>query len=160
MRGWPVVLVAAMMMAVMSWWNRSLQTPVAPDGILSLEFAWRAERALAIVTSWRDAGVHDTALRLQTLDLVFPLVYAQAAAVLMAAAASWRGAVGSVGAWLALPYLAALFDTIENFVLLIALNGPVATWGMRIGSSAAALKFGLLVGVVVFIGWRAAPRRA
>jgi hypothetical protein len=130
-RAQPRVLLALTVLTLgLSLWlsalGLALNSPAAPRGIVSFEFAADFDGAAAILASW-SAEAREAAMLIQGIDclylLAYPAWFSLAAARL---AASLGGAIGTVGvgvAWAVL--VAAPLDAIENHALVQQLvDGP------------------------------------
>ncbi len=135
--------------------NRSLQTPHAPLGILSLQFAGTPERAVAILQDWEcvtcPAGqVGDAFLYAAFglgLDYLFMVMYSLAIVMLIGLVVAGRGkqwlAVAEwVGGYPAL--VAALLDGVENFALWRIVLGEYRSPWPEVATGCATVKFSLL----------------
>jgi len=116
----------------------ALATPVAPLGILSLQFACAADAAQAILAGW-DAA----ALAHARSSLYWDMAFAPAYGILLVAL-SERLAIGEARPWLPwLPLAAAAADMLENILHLALLAAGVP--GIAPAACVAALsKWGLL----------------
>jgi hypothetical protein len=76
-------IVLALLVAIataIAWYLNKIGQPlkiqgIAPQGILSLEFALTAEKAKQIVEAWSKANVLDQAIKLQWIDFLFMAAY-------------------------------------------------------------------------------------
>jgi hypothetical protein len=142
-----------------------LQTPAAPNGIVSFELAGTPFQAQAILDSWRVTGllVSDVAGEPAPgmfsraisfaafglgIDYLFMPVYATALALgILLAAGRHQGWVLTLGAWLGWgAYAAALFDAVENYALArMLLMNEVWSPYPEIAAFCASVKFALLL---------------
>ncbi len=120
-------VLTIVVMAGMQMTGEHLRTDVAPQGIISLEFAGELALAQRMVESWGQKGQVYAGLNLG-LDFLFLAVYACAIAlgcVLVARGLSQRiealSNVGIIIAWT--QFLAALLDGVENYGLIQILVG-------------------------------------
>lgn len=151
---YPLLGLTLLIMMVMNWVGLPLNTPAAPNGIVSFELAGTPARASEMLNSW-DSGAHARAAFIQGLDFLFPAVYSTTLALgcIMAAGtlsarhlplARWGSAL-AWGQW-----AAAIFDYLENIALVILLFGPsVAPWP-QMAAVCAIIKFGLLFAGLVY----------
>ncbi len=141
--------------------HEPLENPVAPFGILSLQFAGDATGARAILESW------DARLRLRAafglgFDYLFLMLYANllALACVQAGYRERRGqvlhraspdtdspdltpsAVGALGAWVA--WMAGILDLFENALHLRFLTDETDTGAAVLAAQLAQTKWGLL----------------
>jgi hypothetical protein len=119
---------------------------ILPQGILSLEFAFTAKNAQAIVKAWSNANVLKAAIDLQRLDFIFIFAYSTTLSLsclwvtklLLKFDPRWLSA-GIVLAWG--QWLAALFDITENLCLFPFLDR--ATENLPLLALVAAISAGL-----------------
>lgn len=156
-----VVLIALTLifMGVLGKTSKPLSIPdVAPNGIISLEFAGGSARAKAIVAAWRSKGVLQNAKKVQWLDFLYIAAYSTTLSLaciwstklLPDSGSAWLGA-GIVLAWG--QWLAALFDIIENLALFPFLYRDVndrAVWS-QVAAFCAALKFSLIITGLLYV---------
>jgi hypothetical protein len=127
----------------------AIDRKLRPYSIFRYEFAWSTERALRMFSAWGEAG-REAARSSLRYDVPFLLVYPFliSAVVLLAARAAPDG-WALLGAWLAVaPFVAAVFDTLENVALWRALDQfqqPSESL-LRFAALAAGVKF-LLLGI-------------
>lgn len=121
--------------------GKPLRTSVAPNGILSYEFAWSKSKAELILGSWN--SITDIARRQIIIDfgflIVYPLALSLACAMLTEAPANQMAAVGVFISWAALT--AGLLDAIENFALLRMLEMGASGSLARLAGFCAGVKF-------------------
>lgn len=150
------------LLAMSSWMGRmdgSLANEIAPNGIVSFELAGNAQSAGEILDSW-DSTAHSIAMLVQGVDylylVVYPLWFAMACWLISRRLGpAWQRS-GIVCAWLVL--LAAPFDAIENYALIVQLfHGPDD--GMALLARWMAIpKFGVLLLAVLFLLIAVLPR--
>lgn len=116
------------MIYVMATTGRPLKTPVTPQGILNLEFAYNNQQVTKIVNNWASINSVDTikAAKLNTwLDFVFLFFYA--GFLFLAArevSGKFGGSFGKAGHFISkAALLAGLLDIFENTGMLISLAG-------------------------------------
>lgn len=121
------------MIMVMAKTGAPLKTPAAPKGILDLEFAYNATKASKVINAWTVDGISpvDNIFNAKintSFDFIFLFFYSlflYNACKLFAA--SFSGFLFITGRIIARVALAAgLFDMLENFGMLITLNGNVS----------------------------------
>jgi hypothetical protein len=141
-----------------------LQTPAAPNGIVSFELAGTPFQAQAILDSWNEpsylassvagepvSGMVSPAFSFAAfglgIDYLFMPVYATALALgILLAASRHNGSFFTLGAWLGWgAYAAMLFDGVENYVLarMLLLNEVWSPYP-QVAAFSASIKFGLL----------------
>lgn len=153
--GWlgPTLVVMLVLQIV----GTPLQTPMAPRGIISYEFAGTTERAAAILAGWDENARLHAGFSLG-LDYLFMPLYAMTIALgCLWAAERWRRrpltALGTLLAWGV--WLAAVFDVVENLALWRLLSGTQTDPWPGIAWWCALLKFALVGGGLVYILVRA-----
>jgi hypothetical protein len=160
--------LALLLLVGMNFIGLPLNTPAAPQGVVSFEFAGTPARARAMLDSW-DASARVRLGFIQGLDFLFPLAYSSAVGMgcLLAAGVlqrrglpGWRwGRSFAWGQW-----AAALFDYVENIALVALLFGAVSSPLPQIAFACAALKFVLLGSGLVYaffgLAMRVVPAQA
>lgn len=130
--------------------------PVVPEGLVSCEFAWTAERLGEIVHAW-GPEILDTARRVLTLDFVFALAYPLLLALGCGLVAEVPDAPqAAFGVFLSWAVLAAFpLEVVENVTLLRLLAGEPAHGGSdvltRLVGICAGLKFTLAFAAVGYV---------
>lgn len=118
-----------------------MRTPVAPGGVLSLQFAFRMNRAQDVLDSWND--VNETAQNQILIDFGFLIVYP--VAISLACLAIFQTHAGAVRhaalvlAWIALA--AGPFDLLEDLASLQMLSQGATSLSAAVVSGAAVIKF-------------------
>ena len=117
-------------------------------GILDFEFAWTKERILTIFSQWGDPGMAFHAEGVYW-DFLYILGYgAFIAGLILIISRKLSGKIQLIGLYLTFsPFLAGLFDCIENILLLTMLNNPsgFSTVIPLIAGIMATIKFSLLI---------------
>ena len=123
-------------------------------GIVDYELAYTSEKAGTILNAWGESG--RTAAR-DSLIIDFPFMSAYAVLIgglTLVFARRVSGRMQTIGLILALGQLgAAVFDGIENMMLLLILNTPpdaIAVGPPLIAGVSASIKFGLIVAGLVY----------
>jgi hypothetical protein len=162
-----LLALTLILFAVFRVLDQPLRNPVAPNGIVSFEFARTPEKAFQIMVSWepvnfagpnifRIKGYLYAAFGLG-LDYLFMPVYALALAfgTLLAAGrhAGWLMSLGVVAGYGA--FGAALFDAVENSALWHVLLGAYDSAYPAIAAFCATVKFTLILPGVLYalVGW-------
>jgi hypothetical protein len=155
---WTLFGITILLMLALGLLGGPLNTPQAPYGIVSFELAGDVQKSTAMVASW-EIGARSLAGFNLGLDYLYMVVYSTTIAM----ACLWSGELinrqGYPGARLGPPLAwgqwgAALFDALENAILLaILLGGVGGPWPM-LARICALLKFGLIfIGLVYsFLG--------
>jgi len=163
-----------LLFAVFRVLDAPLQTPAAPNGIVSFELAGSSLQAQAITGEWKHSSLLLSDVVGQAnpnivnipyvfvsfglgIDYLFMPLYAFALAfgTLLAAGrhSGWLKSLGAVAGYGA--FAAALFDAIENYALFQILLNRVYSPYPEIAYYCASLKFSLLIFGVVYAlaGW-------
>lgn len=127
------------MIFVMRWQGSALVTPQSPRGIIDLEFAKTPERFLQLRLFWN----METVFQNIYLDFLFIVAYTW---FLVTACKAVNNNWSNTFSGLALS--AAAFDVLENFLMILVLNGRFSPSVLQIVFYCAAIKF-ILAGIVV-----------
>ncbi|WP_163996959.1 hypothetical protein [Pyxidicoccus caerfyrddinensis] len=134
------------------------QMSVRGGDIIALEFIWTPERARALLDAWGPVK-HSAAWDSVVLDFAFIPAYAALlmGLVLLVARGS-SGRLQRLGLGLALmPWVAGLFDVVENLCLLRILDVPVSQLPSAsltvVAGVCAALKFALVIACALYVLW-------
>jgi hypothetical protein len=122
--------------------GRNLITPQSPKGIIDLEFAKTAVRLHQLQSFWNQ----ETVLQNIYLDFLFIIAYTW---FLVTACKALKNSKSHI--FSALTISAGAFDVLENFLLILVLNGKFSATVLQIVYYAAAIKFILVVIVLAFI---------
>lgn len=147
------------LMGVLGKISKPLGIPdVAPNGIISLEFAGDSVRAKAIVAAWRNKDVLQNAKKVQWLDFLYIAAYSTTLS--LACIWSIKLLPGFDSAWLNTgivlawgQWFAALLDVIENLALFPFLYRDVddkAVWA-KVAAFCAVLKFSLIITGLLYV---------
>jgi hypothetical protein len=130
--------------------------PVRGADIIAFEFARTPETARRLLDTWGPVK-HSAAWESVVIDFPFIVAYATllTGLVLLVARGS-HGRLQQVGLGLALvPWVAGLFDVVENLCLLRILDVPVSRLPdpllTGLAAACAALKFALLIACVLYV---------
>ncbi len=127
------------MVIVMRWLGTGLITPQSPNGIIDLEFAKTPERFRELQLFWNNAVV----LQNIYFDFLFIIAYTWfLAAASRAVNNRWSNFFS------AMAISAGAFDVLENFLMIMLINGRFNLFVLQIIYYAAIIKF-LLAGMVV-----------
>ena len=167
--------------ALFSQWDQALRHPNAPYGIISLEMAGTVSATEAVIGPWSDT-VRRMAIRITLVDYIYMIAYSSCLALLCLLTGRWAEKAYSAEAASAakagrgrasthfwahlawLPWIAAGFDAIENAATLFILMSPLRTPWPQLMTSAAVIKFMLLLFVICVLalgalGLALLPRR-
>jgi hypothetical protein len=151
-----VLLAASLALSIiMGVVGDKLNTPAAPNGIVSFELAGSTQKARTILDSW-DAQVRVYAGFIQGLDFLYLCVYSTTIALgcLLAGEVIYSRHWPLAGLSKPLAWglwLAAAFDAIENVALVILLFGSIQAPWPQVAVACAVLKFGLLILGLVYL---------
>jgi hypothetical protein len=146
---WAATLALA---TVLSIRGKSLQTPDAPRGVLSLELAWSQAGADAVLGSWSESLRDEarTQIRLDFLFLVvYPLALSLSCAWLAESPLDSMAPAGVFIAWAVL--LAGPLDLIENVTMLRMISAGATTALARLAAWCAGLKFTLVFAALGYL---------
>ena len=126
----------------------------SPYGVMELEFAWTEEQMNRIFESWSNDLINQE-LSATYLDYGFLIVYSTflAGITLLIVRKILSGQIQLIGLYMTVvPFIAALFDAIENLNLILMLSSPsnFPTFSPFLASLFATLKFGFLILVIIF----------
>jgi hypothetical protein len=154
------LFLALGLMLVFQFLDAPLRTPEAPAGIVSLELAWTAEKAEAIVTSWDSRAALFAALGLG-FDYFFMPAYAIAIALgTLLAAGRHPGPFARLGDWMGAAAMTTwFFDAIENAGEIMQLFEAQYGWAPFV-STCATIKFVLILAGILYglVGWLWKPQ--
>ncbi|MHA1234477.1 MAG: hypothetical protein ACTSQL_05255 [Promethearchaeota archaeon] len=154
-----LLIIAAIGIIILLVINMLVFEPLAQTayyyGILDFEFAWTKDQILIIFTEWAGVGID-----LQTNGVYWDFLYiigytVPLFALILLFTRKLSGRIVDIGLYMSLvPFIAGIFDIVENINLLIMLNDTpdFASFVPLIASVSALIKFGLLlVGAVFFL---------
>lgn len=129
---------------------RKLWFPETPRRAIDLELAYTEQEARRVIGVWERAGLRDEVYRHLIWDNVFILCYSTLAALgcVMAARAFFGGRPTAYGvalfvAWL--PWLAGMFEYVENSAMRAMMGGFGGETLPRLGGRAATAKFAIML---------------
>jgi hypothetical protein len=140
--------------AVMLALDRRMHRSGGP-GIIAFEVAGNADRAQRIMSAWGDDG-RRAARRSLELDFGYMATYGALTALLVDRA---RRRLGHPVAVCLSVIPAVAGDALEGFALLNVLAGDDVESNARRARSAAIIKFGVLIGALLYTGAAYLPRR-
>lgn len=149
-----VTAVAFLFTAAIFLFFRAHDRPLSPYNIVAFELAWTPQKAETMMAAWGEAG-NRTARESLLVDFGYMPAYALffAGLTLMTARAVTAG-LQTLGFVLTFaPFVAWLFDAIENFALLSVLQSPVnpSALALTIAGVSATLKFSLLLPCLLYL---------
>ena len=154
-----LLIIAAIGIVILLVINMLVFEPLANSGsiygILNFEFAWTQDRILFIFVDW---GVDGIALQVNGVywDFLYIIGYSVPMfALILLFTRKLSGKIVDIGLYISLtPFVAGIFDLVENINLLIMLyNSPIfASFVPLVASISALIKFSLLlVGAIFFL---------
>lgn len=138
--------------ALMRYLDSFLITDVCPSGIVSFELAKESHLSAAMINSW-DPQAKTAAGMSMGFDFLFLLIYASFLSMLIFTVNSRFSAnFNSLYKWMiAVPFIAAFFDVIENIALVKLLLGDIQQRWSVVAYYSAMIKFGILFLVILYI---------
>ncbi|MHA2225461.1 MAG: hypothetical protein ACXAC8_09675 [Candidatus Hodarchaeales archaeon] len=125
-----------------------------PWGVIDLEFAWTVNQVKTIFQAWGSVLIAQE-MYVTFLDYGFLITYSTLfAGITLLISRRLNNRMQSIGLIVTIiPFVAALFDAIENLNLILMLSSPTnfPTFAPFLTSLFAVLKFGMLF--VVIISW-------
>ncbi len=126
----------------------------SPYGVMELEFAWSVEKINQIFDSWTEELIIQE-LNVTLIDYGFLVAYSifLACLTLLISRKLLSGQIQLAGLYMTLvPFVAALFDAIENLNLILMLYSPTnfPPFSPLLASIFASFKFGLIIIVIIF----------
>ncbi|RLD76842.1 MAG: hypothetical protein DRJ07_15620 [Bacteroidetes bacterium] len=140
--------------AVMRYFDSFLITEKSPNGIVSFELAKESYMANEMTLAW-DTTAKIAAGLSMGFDFLFLIIYASFISFLILKINKYlflngdKSGLGKV--FLALPFLAAFFDIIENIALIKLLLGDMQQKWSLIAYYFAVTKFGILLIAIAYI---------
>ncbi len=127
---------------------------LTPYGVMELEFAWTITQIDIIFTAWGNSLILKE-IGVTLLDFGFLVFYSTAMAglTIILTRKIFQGTMNSWGYKIALvPFLAAIFDVIENVNLILMLTSPSSfpAFAPFVASTCAMIKFSFLGVTAIF----------
>jgi hypothetical protein len=127
----------------------------SPYDTIDLEFAWDSDRMDTILEDWGDELI-DHEIQVTYLDFGFLAAYGTllAGLSLLVARSVKRERLGGIGLWAVIvSYASAVFDTMENILILMVLYSPDSypTWIPFLISICASVKFTFVICAIAYI---------
>ncbi len=153
-----ILIVLAAVATVIVWlFMRPVEEALkvaSPYGVMELEFGWTVAKINQIFQAWGPELITQE-LNVTLVDYIFLIVYSSffAGVTLLLTRRLLSGRIQLVGFYMTLiPFIAALFDAIENVNLILMLVSPTnfPAFAPFLASIFAALKFGLLIVTIIF----------
>lgn len=162
---WPtalkfLVVATLVMLAVQVGLNQPLQTPYAPQGIISFQLAATAESSQLILNSWLIPG-HGWAVASLLSGLLLVVVYTTMLVMLTRYLLSDRPGIRErkIGRWVERMFIVAgVANGVEKVALLNNLNPPTDSMSLTATLLALVSYTGVLLGVAGLVVIRASRR--
>ena len=140
-------LAVLVMLFVMGWQGRLLESPVSPMGILALEFARTPERLAQLRLFMNGAHV--------TWNIILDFLFIAAYTWFLVSACQYLRTRIRWEKWstrfISIAVAAGLFDVFENFLMLLIWNGRFSPQVLQVVFYCAMIKFILVAAVLLFI---------
>ena len=117
-------------------------------GVMEFEFAWTSENINKIFTAWGQSGMNKQIFVTWIDFLYIPCYSFFFAGLILLFSRKLEGKFQEIGLYMTLlPFIAGIFDVIENINLLLMLTNESFIWSASpfIASLCASIKFGLLI---------------
>jgi len=154
------LLLTVLAFVAFAWFDRA--RPAGTPGVVALELAFSEEAFHRIITQWGAEGVRAYRTSTIYIDCWFPIAYALLLSSLIAVLTVKPGETPSrlQVICFALPFIAGLFDWVENTLHLVLLRDPsnLSAPLVLLASIAAAIKWGLIAVSIVVILYLALRR--
>ncbi|NKQ39068.1 MAG: hypothetical protein HF967_06305 [Methanosarcinales archaeon] len=139
---------------VMLFLDSFLITESAPNGIVSFELAKYFDKSIEIINSWDSVAKTSAGLSMG-FDFLFLLIYSSFIWLLIVRINQYLFVKDEISFFektvLALPFLAAFFDVLENIALIKLLLGDLEQIWSSLAYYFATIKFGLLFVAIAYI---------
>ncbi|TFG22950.1 MAG: hypothetical protein EU532_13915 [Promethearchaeota archaeon] len=122
-------------------------------GVMEFEFAWTSENINKIFTAWGQDGINKQIFVTWIDFLYIPSYGFFFSGLILFISRKLEGKSQKIGLYMTLlPFIAGIFDVIENINLLLMLTHEAYVWSSSpfIASLCASIKFGLLLLALIF----------
>jgi len=122
-------------------------------GVLEFEFAWTSEQINRIFKAWGSEGKKKEAYVTYVDFLFIPCYSLFMAGCLLLVTRNLEGRLQEIGLYMTIiPFIAGIFDVIENINLLLMLTDDRFVWSLSpfIASLCATIKFSLIFIAIIF----------
>ena len=122
-------------------------------GVIEFEFAWTSENIKKIFKAWGQEGINKQIFVTWIDFLYIPSYGFFSAGLILFISRKLEGKSQNIGLHITLlPFIAGIFDVIENINLLLMLTNETYIWSSSpfIASLCASIKFGLLCLALIF----------
>jgi hypothetical protein len=122
-------------------------------GVIEFEFAWTSEQINRIFKAWGSEGKKKEAY-VTYIDFIFIPCYSLfMAGCILLVTRKLEGKIQKIGLYMTImPFIAGIFDVIENINLLLMLTDDSFVWSLSpfIASLCATIKFSLIFIAIIF----------
>lgn len=122
-------------------------------GVIEFEFAWTSEQINRIFKAWGSEGKKKEAFVTYIDFLFIPCYCVFMAGCILLVTRKLEGKLQEIGLYMTiLPFVAGIFDVIENISLLLMLTYDAFIWSLSpfIASLCATIKFSLIFIAIIF----------
>jgi len=122
-------------------------------GVIEFEFAWTSEQINTIFKAWGSEGKKKEAFVTYVDFLFIPCYSLFMAGCILLVTRKLEGKLQEIGLYMTiLPFVAGIFDVIENISLLLMLTYDAFIWSLSpfIASLCATIKFSLIFIAIIF----------
>ena len=122
-------------------------------GVIEFEFAWTSEQINTIFKAWGSEGKKKEAFVTYVDFLFIPCYSLFMAGCILLVTRKLEGKLQEIGLYMTiLPFIAGIFDVIENINLLLMLTYDAFIWSLSpfIASLCATIKFSLIFIAIIF----------
>ena len=122
-------------------------------GVIEFEFAWTSEQINTIFKAWGSEGKKKEAFVTYVDFFFIPCYSLFMAGCILLVTRNLEGKLQEIGLYFTImPFIAGIFDVIENINLLLMLTNESFIWSLSpfIASLCATIKFSLLFIVIIF----------
>jgi len=153
-----LITIAAFILALLI--SQFIMAPIEAElkgstgyGVIEFEFAWTSEQINTIFKAWGSEGKKKEAFVTYVDFLFIPCYSLFMAGCVLLVIRKLEGKLQEVGLYMTImPFIAGIFDVIENINLLLMLTDESFVWSLSpfIASICATIKFSLLFIVIIF----------
>ena len=153
-----LITIAAFILALLI--SQVIMAPIEAElkgstgyGVIEFEFAWTSEQINTIFKAWGSEGKKKEAFVTYIDFLFIPCYSLFMAGCILLLTRKLEGKLQEVGIYMAiLPFVAGIFDVIENINLLLMLTYDAFIWSLSpfIASLCATIKFSLIFIAIIF----------
>ncbi|MFX1445926.1 MAG: hypothetical protein ACFFHV_21125 [Promethearchaeota archaeon] len=155
-----VVLITILAFILGVFINQYIMAPIEAElksstgyGVIDFEFAWTSDQISRIFKAWGSEGKKKEALVTYIDFLFIPCYSLFMAGCILLVTRNLEGKLQEVGLFMTIvPFIAGIFDVIENINLLLMLIDDSFIWSLSpfIASLCATIKFSLIFIAIIF----------